>query len=127
MGALADLSFSPPSGYTVTRRRMAGPFAVILLGVLGVFAFAWSAISPEDDVCQLECIRRRMPSRLHNKPTKYSATPIPSRPSGASALAKKPHLACLRGVFGSLLAVEDICFGAFQRDVPLDRAPPATI
>jgi hypothetical protein len=63
----------------VTRRRVIRSFALILLGSLGVFAFAWSAISPEDDVFQHECIRRRIPSRMLNKSHESLCSADPER------------------------------------------------
>ena len=131
MNALTDLCFLSAAFCSavwrhLTRQRATRSFAVILLSSLGVFAITWSAISPEDDVFQQEYIRRRMPSRVLNKPTKASVVPIPNATAIASGLVKKSHFARLCGIFGSLPATDVGRSEAFQTDVSLDRAPPAT-
>src|SRR5215831_6723352 len=84
-----SLRLVPPRIATVRRRYSC---AMILLGVLGVFGFALSAISPDDDDSQSECICLRMPRHHVVRDKKDLSLKSAYSHTVASAPAVKPSL-----------------------------------
>ncbi len=115
------LSFLPLR-IALPRRRYS--CALILLGALGLLAFALSAISPDDDDFQHECIHRRTSQRpLVQAKKDFLSSHIRFHVSAAESVAR-PGLRRL----GETAAVSPIdrlvCSGSPHLKICADRAPP---
>jgi hypothetical protein len=136
MGALADLGFLLLAAVAsaiwvrgrVSQRRSPRFLAVILLSGLGLLAFAFSAISPNDDLVQTECLRVRKSFRILSGHTKVASAHNSSvNISAIPRLVRKPQLHQPEGIVERLLVVATVRAETFQARLSANRAPPLPI
>jgi hypothetical protein len=125
MGASASLWFVSiticiGAGVCLAHWRTVRFSPVALVGTFGVLAFAFSAVSPDDDMLQQEYVRGVTFARVLSQPRK-----IGTIRSAALEIVKKVPAPRIHALFGTALVIGVIPHEVFQTEILPDRAPPS--
>ena len=101
--------------------------AVMLLGSLGVLAFLMSALLPDDDAWQQECLHGRMSIRALGQHTRKAAGSASIYISTALGPAAKPRLFRPRGIAWALYIAPVSVSEKLQSTARATRAPPLSV
>src|SRR6476646_3841361 len=99
--------------------------ALALLGLVGLFAFAVSAASPQDDDYQHDFIHARRTARLFAARTKTSSAKCTQHDENPLVLKVEPDFRTHRTV-GRLSVLEPVRLERPSLQSPTSRAPPIT-
>jgi len=109
----------------VSAPRPARLFGLTIATALCLIAFSLSAISPEDDVIQRDCIHSRMPAQSLSRPEKSHTPQRLSVSAVAPRIVTSPCVLQVRETLLGLLSPEVDCCACLKSS-SLNRAPPST-